>query len=59
MLFPNFLDVTSDKNTMIKMRKFGGAWLAQLVEHATLDLRVMSSSPTVHIEFTLKKKKKR
>ena len=30
----------------------GGAWMAQLVEHATLDLGVMSSSPTLGIELT-------
>ena len=29
-----------------------GAWLAQLEEHATLDLRVMSSSPTLDVEIT-------
>ena len=36
-----------------------GAWLAQSVEHATLDLRVVSSSPTLDMEPTLKKKKKK
>ena len=30
--------------------------MAQSVEHVTLDLRVMSSSPTLDIELTLKKK---
>ena len=35
-----------------------GAWLAQSVEHVTPDLRVMSSSPTLDVEPTLKKKKK-
>ena len=34
-----------------------GAWLAQLVEHATLDLRVVSSSPTLGMEPTLPPKK--
>jgi len=29
-----------------------GAWLAQLVEHATLDLRVVNSSPMLSIEIT-------
>ena len=33
-------------------------WLAQLVEHVTLDLRVMSSSLMSGVEFTLKKKKR-
>lgn len=28
--------------------------LAQSVQHATLDLKVMSSGPTVSIEFTFK-----
>ena len=30
----------------------GGAWLAQLVEHVTLDLRVVNSSPMLGIEIT-------
>ena len=34
------------------------AWLAQLVEHTTLDLKVVSSSPTLDLRLTLKKKKK-
>lgn len=33
----------------------GGAWLAQTLEHATLDLRIMGSSPTLGIELTLNK----
>lgn len=35
---------------------WGGAWLAQLVEQPTLDLGVMSLSPTLGMEPTLKKK---
>ena len=31
-----------------------GAWLAQLVERATLHLRVVSSSPTLGVEITCK-----
>jgi len=31
---------------------FGGFWLTQLEEHVTLDLRVVSSSPTVSVEIT-------
>ena len=31
-----------------------GCWLAQTVEHVTLDLRVVSLSPTLRVEFTLK-----
>ena len=34
-----------------------GAWLAQSVERVTLDLEVMSSSPTWGVKLTLKKKK--
>ena len=32
----------------------GGAWLAQLVEHGTLDLRVIGSSPTLGVTITQK-----
>ena len=32
--------------------EMGGAWLAPLVEYVTLDLRVMSSSPTLGTELT-------
>jgi len=34
-----------------------GTWLAQSVKHVTLDLGVVSLSPTLGVEFTLKKKK--
>ena len=30
----------------------GDAWLAQLVEHTTLDLGVVGSSPTLGVEIT-------
>ena len=33
-------------------------WLAQSVEHVTLDLEVIGLSPTLGVEPTLKKKKK-
>ena len=33
-------------------------WLAWSVEHVTVDFRVMSSSPTLGLELTLKKKRK-
>ena len=33
-----------------------GAWLVQLVEHTTRDLRVVSLSPTLGTEITLTKK---
>lgn len=32
-----------------------GNWLAQLVEHLTLDLRVIGLSPTLGVELTFKK----
>ena len=35
-------------------RVLQGAWLAQLVEHATLDLRVVSLNPMLDVEITLK-----
>lgn len=31
------------------------SWLARLVEHPTVDLKVVSSSPTLSVEITLKK----
>ena len=33
-----------------------GAWLAPSLEHATLDLKVLSLSPTLAVEITCKKK---
>ena len=36
-------------------RRFWDAWLAQSVEHVTLDLRVLSSSLMLGIEMTFKK----
>lgn len=38
-----------------KMSTLPGARLAQSVEHATPDLQVVSSSPTLGVELTLKK----
>ena len=35
-----------------RVRQVGGAWLAQSVEHATLDLGVMSLSPVLGIDLT-------
>ena len=35
-----------------------GAWLAQLVQHMPLDLRVVSLSPMVGVEITGGKKRK-
>ena len=42
----------------LKKIKPRGTWLAQLVEHETLELWVMSSSPIVCEEITFKKKKR-
>ena len=36
------------------MLKGRGTWLAQLEKYGTLDLRVMSSSSTLGVEFTEK-----
>lgn len=44
--------------TVIKMIVIMGAWLTQLVEHATLNLWVMNSRLTLGKKLTLKKKKK-
>ena len=39
-----------------KSSKRSSSWLAQSVEHVTLDLEVVSSSPTLGIEITFKKR---
>lgn len=36
----------------LRREDLGGAWLARLVEHATLDLRVVILSPTLGVEIT-------
>ena len=38
----------------IKKNSIWDTWLAQLEEHATLDLGVVSSSPTLSVEITKK-----
>ena len=38
----------------LKRRPSRGAWPAQLEEHATLDLRIVSLSPTLGVGITLK-----
>ena len=45
-----FLDINS-----LTLRHCGSAWLAQLVEHVTLNLRVLSSSPTLGVEPIIEK----
>ena len=43
-------------NSTLKNYENGwAAWLAQLVEHVTLDLGVVSSSPMLGVEVTLQK----
>lgn len=36
----------------LKTITFRGTWLAQVVKHVTLDLRIMSLSPMVGVEVT-------
>ena len=38
----------------VVLKYFRGAWLGQSVEHVTLDLGVVSLSPTFGVEITLK-----
>lgn len=45
------------ENSRLQRNLTGGAWLAQLVDRATLDLRVQSSSPKLSVELTLKTNK--
>ena len=40
------------ETTRYAKRQERGAWLVQLVEHETLDLKVMSSSPILGVEIT-------
>ena len=41
------------RNSVLRSTDSWGAWLAHSVDHATFDLRVVSSSPTLGIEFTV------
>lgn len=45
--FKNYIDYVN-----MKSGRSGGACLAQLVEHAALDFRIVSSSPTLDVEPT-------
>ena len=49
--FKSWYTVLSNQTSHTK-HKIKGAWLVQLVEHATLDLRVVGLSPTVGVEIT-------
>ena len=42
---------TNAHDLILLFKKYRGAWLAQS-EHSTLDLRVVSSSPTLAVEIT-------
>ena len=44
-----------EKHSLIEIQCEQGAWRAQLVEPTALDLRILSFSPTLGIEFTFKK----
>ena len=46
------------EQSLHKTREGRDTKLAQSLKHTTLDLRVMSSSPRLGVELTLKKKKK-
>ena len=52
--FYGHLDYLNGKwdNRKLSLGGSGGTWLVQLVECATLDLRVMSLSPTLGAEMT-------
>ena len=45
---------TEVKGHVKKPHSYRGDWLAQSVEHVTLDLRVVSSSTKVDVEITKK-----
>lgn len=49
--------VEQERNGQNRLQPWG-AWLAQLVEYATLDLWAVSSSPTLCVQLTFKKKLK-
>ena len=38
-------------NVSFKIKTHQGAWLAQVVEHGTLDLGVISSGPTLGVQI--------
>ena len=51
------VDLQLSWHDLLKRLLFQTSWLAQAVEHMTLNLKVVSSSPTSGAEFTLQKKK--
>ena len=44
--------ILGTRDTSLKENSSWGAWLAQVEEHGTLDLRVVSLSSTLGIEIT-------
>ena len=55
---PPHIGLYSDVTALTAISKIGpmrGTWLAQWVEHVTLDLRVVSSSPMLGVELTEKR----
>ena len=53
-MFFGFVDGEGSQVIINYLEKCWGGWLAQSVENETLDLRVVSSSPMLHLETTLK-----
>ena len=47
---------TQEIGLLVTKRNTRDAWVAQSVQHVTLDLRVVGSSPTLGVGLTLKKK---
>ena len=55
----DFIKIIKFINILLKYKNLLlGSWPVHLVKQATLDLRVMSSSPPLHVEFTKNNSKK-
>lgn len=50
--YPKLPSVFGNNETTCKIYMLRGGWLVQLVERVTLDLRPVSSSPTLGVEIT-------
>lgn len=53
-----FFKIFAELERVIRNQERRGAWLAQSEEYVTIHLRVMTSSPTLSMEPTLKKMKR-
>ena len=53
-VFEEFLPFLRSPRGLFKNCSYGGTWVTQSIEHVTLDLGVVSSSPTLRVEFILK-----